>query len=199
MTAARMKNFIATAVLVGVVAGSGGCHRAASRSPYTADADAPRDPEAARGLVARAKQQWKQDPNEAEKLLREALAADLFNGPAHNNLGVMLMERGELYEASGEFEWARKLMPGHPDPRVNLALTLEKAGKTDDALQAYDSALAVYDNYLPALKGKARLQVMTGRTGKDTIPALEEIALRGDESWRAWAGVWKSKLAARGQ
>jgi hypothetical protein len=50
----------------------------------------------------------------------EALSADLFFGLAHNNLGVLYLKEDKLYEAANEFEWARKLMPGHPDPRMNL-------------------------------------------------------------------------------
>jgi len=77
----------------------------------------------------------------AEDLLRQALVADLVYGPAHNNLGVVYLERGDLYAAANEFEWARKLMPGHPDPRTNLALTLERAGQEYRALARYDPAL----------------------------------------------------------
>ena len=33
----------------------------------------------------------------------------------HGNLGVLYLNRGELYEAASEFEWARRLLPGHPD------------------------------------------------------------------------------------
>lgn len=171
------------------------CTHTSGRSPYAEGAQpTQRDPEKSRGLVAKAKEQWKKDPDSCEKLLHQALVADLYNGPAHNNLGVLLLQKGNLYEASAEFEWARKLMPGHPDPRVNLALTLEKAGKTNDALESYDSALAVYDNYLPAIEGKARLQIASGRAGKSTVPLLDEIALRGDEQWRSWAMVWRAKL-----
>src|SRR5690606_18421628 len=83
------------------------------------------------------------DPAEAEVLLREALTKDLFFGPAHNNLGVVYLAQGKLYEAANEFEWARKLLPGNPDPRINLALCMERAGRTEEARQAYDSALEV--------------------------------------------------------
>ncbi len=110
---------------------------------------------------------------------------------------MLLLSRGELYAAAEEFEWAKRLMPGHPDPRVNLAMTLERAGRTDDALANYDSALAAFDNYLPALMGKARLQIRSGRADADTIDALSQIALRGDEDWRMWAEVWKVKLESR--
>lgn len=185
--------------LLALAAASAGCAggRGASRSPYAANGEQQRDPQRARELYAEAVRVGPGDPVEAERLLRAALAADIYLGPAHNNLGALLLERGLLYEAANEFEWARKLMPGHPSPRVNLAMTLERAGKTDLALEAYDAALAVYDGHLPAIQGKARLQVLAGRADRETVAALEEIALRGDEEWRRWALLWKSKLAER--
>lgn len=173
------------------------CSGTPSQSPYAHTGDVTRDPERARELVGRAKEVWLTQPRQAEQILRNALAADLYCGPAHNNLGVLLLEQGKLYEAAGEFEWARRLMPGHPDPRVNLALTLERAGKTEDALASYDSALAVFGNYLPALQGRTRLEIATGRTNPQTFAALDEIAFRSSEDWRAWAQRWKSTLEAR--
>lgn len=73
-----------------------------------------------------------------------ARSQDLYHGPAHNNLGVIYLKKGLLFEAAGEFQWARQLLPGHPDPRLNLALTLETAGKTDDAIATYKTALEVF-------------------------------------------------------
>jgi len=174
-----------------VLAGCG----SSGRSPYASDDRVERHPELARELYARAVETGRSDPAEAERLLRRALAADLYHGPAHNNLGVLLLGRGELYEAASEFEWARKLMPGYPAPRVNLALTLERAGKTDEALDAYDAALAVYEGHLPAMQGKARLQIESRRADSETAALLDEIALRGDAEWREWAQIWKVKLA----
>lgn len=195
----RTASCVLTCAVTGAVALSGCASdqsRATSSSPYAAFEPARRDTQLARELYARALNAWPDDPVKTETLLRETLAADLYHGPAHNNLGVLLLERGELYAAAEEFEWAKRLMPGHPDPRVNLALTLERAGRTDDALANYDSALASFDNYLPALMGKARLQIRAGRTDAETIHALSEIALRGDEEWRRWAELWRVKLAA---
>ncbi len=71
---------------------------------------------------------------QAEKLLREALVGDLYHGPAHNNLGAAYLKQRKLYEGAGEFEWTSKLMFGHPDPRMNLAFTLERAGRTDETI-----------------------------------------------------------------
>ncbi len=171
---------------------------APSRSPYADQSEVRRDPDRAEELHQQAlailKDEGPSGYADAEPLLREALAADLYHRRAHNNLGVILLDRGELYEAASEFEWARKLNPGWPEPRVNLALALERAGKTSDALAAYDSALAVADGYLPAIQGKASLQVRTNRTDESTPALLDEIALRSDEGWREWAQLWQVKL-----
>jgi Flp pilus assembly protein TadD len=100
----------------------------------------------------------------------------------------VFLKRGQLYEAASEFEWARKLLPGHPDPRVNLAMTLEQAGRSDEALATYATALEVYQNYLPAMQGLARLQIREGKPDDKTDTYLREIAMRGDTArWRDWA------------
>jgi Flp pilus assembly protein TadD len=159
----------------------------ASASPYTTPSEASRDTVAAQRLHQEAARLMESDPARAERLLREALAADIFFGPAHNNLGVLFLSRGQLFEAASEFEWACKLMPGQPDPRVNLALTLESAGRTEGALDAYATALEVSPGYLPAIQGLASLQLRTGQADHRTPDLLEQIAMRGDETWRQWA------------
>lgn len=157
-------------------------------SPYSPQAEAQRDPREADCLNAKAAEVINTDPVQAEKLLREALAADLYHGPAHNNLGVLYLKQGKLYEAAGEFQWARQLMPGHPDPRLNLALTLEQAGKTDEAIATYKTALEVYPNQLQSTQALARLQLKSGKADHDTRALLEEVSMRGEtEQWRQWA------------
>lgn len=117
-----------------------GSTRASDPSPYSEPTEALRDTVKAERLTKEAADLMTGDAAEAEELLHQALAADLFFGPAHNNLGVLFLQRGELYEAAHEFEWARKLMPGHPDPRFNLAMTLERAGQVEEALASYSAA-----------------------------------------------------------
>lgn len=124
----------------------------------------------------------------AEGLLREALNTDLYFGPAHNNLGVIFLSRDALYEAAAEFEWARKLMPGHPDPRLNLAFTLESAGRTEDAIATYRTALEVLPGHIASMQGLARLQIRAGKRDDATPGLLREIAMRGETpEWREWA------------
>lgn len=157
-------------------------------SPYATPSAPSRDPQKAQVLTIKAAELMDADPEKAEELLREALTADLHWGPAHNNLGVLHLKQGRLYEAANEFEWARKLMPGHPDPRMNLALTLERAGRTDDALATYESALEVYSEHIPTMQALTRLQIRRNRTDDRTREMLKEIALAGETNeWRQWA------------
>ncbi len=175
-------------VLVIVALAATGCASAPrTSSPYTPASAEARDTVAAQRLHQQAVQLMDSNPDQAERLLRNALAADLFFGPAHNNLGVLFLSRGQLYEAASEFEWAAKLMPGQPDPRVNLALVLESAGRTPEALDAYATALEVSPGYLPAIQGLASLQLRSNNADHRTPGLLDEIAMRGDETWRQWA------------
>ncbi len=155
--------------------------------PYQTPHEAARNPLRAQELTQQAAGLIDDDPEKAERWLREALSADLYHGPAHNNLGVVYLSQSKLYEAANEFEWARKLMPGHPDPRMNLALTLERAGRIDEALATYDTALEVYPNHLPTIQALVRLQLRHSRTDDRTPGFLKEIALRGEPEWRDWA------------
>lgn len=162
-----------------------GCQSASG--PYAPVAESRRDAARAERLTREAADLIDTRPDKAENLLREALIADPYHGPAHNNLGALLLDRGDLFGAAGEFEWARKLMPGSPDPRMNLALTLERAGRVDEAIKAYHTALEIQPEHLPSVQALTRLQVRTGKTDDHTGNRLAVIAMRGDPTWRDWA------------
>lgn len=172
------------------------CSGRTGAGPYAPHREADRNPSLAWELNRRAAELMEESPAEAERVLRDALVADLYFGPAHNNLGVLYLGQGKLYEAAGEFEWARKLIPGHPDPRMNLGLALEMAGRTEDAAEAYRAALEVYPGHLPTLQTLARLQVRSGAADEILEELLKDIALRGEtEEWRVWA---RFELTRRG-
>jgi tetratricopeptide (TPR) repeat protein len=64
---------------------------------------------------------------QAEQMLRRALEIDGEFVPAWNNLGVVLMEKGEVAEASKVFQTAFALDSGESDSiRENLRLALAK-------------------------------------------------------------------------
>ena len=64
---------------------------------------------------------------QAERMLRDAIKVDETFVPAWNNLGVVLMEKGEVAEASLVFKTAFALDSGQSDEiRKNLRLALAK-------------------------------------------------------------------------
>lgn len=162
--------------------------RSAESGPHQRPGQGERNTFRAQELNARAADLIASEPERAEELLGAALTADIFFGPAHNNLGVLHLNAGRLYEAAEEFEWARKLMPGHPDPRMNLALTLEQAGKTDQAIQTYRTALEVWPGHIGAVQALARIEVTSGRESAELREWLDQIAVQGEtDHWRDWA------------
>ena len=71
---------------------------------------------------------------------------------------------------------------------MNLAITLEMAGKVEDALAGYKTALEVYPDYLPAIEGLARLSARLGKNGDKLPDWLGSIAMRAeDPAWKEWA------------
>ena len=169
------------------------------RSPYATPQEVDRNSLQAESLTRRAAMLIESDPEKAERMLRDAITADLYHGPAHNNLGVLYLNNDKLYEAANEFEWARKLMPGHPDPRMNLALTFELAGRIDDALATYRTALEVYPDHLATVQALVRLQLRHDRADDDTAAMLEDVAHRGETpTWRDWARQQMVRLGTDG-
>jgi Tfp pilus assembly protein PilF len=170
---------------------------ASKPTAYSAPNPQDRDPGRALELSRKAADTVATDPETAEATLRDALSADLFCGPAHNNLGVLYLKQGKLYEAANELEWARKLLPGTPEPRLNLAIVLERAGHTDQALQAYKTALEVAPEHMATIQALARLEVRDGSRTEELAKRLDQISLRGETAeWRDWAREQRVRIKA---
>lgn len=165
--------------------------------PYAEQSSLRRDTAKAQELNQKAADLIQTDPEKAERLLRAALAHDLHFGPAHNNLGVIFLAKGNLYEASSEFEWARKLMPGHPDPRINLAIALERGGQIEDAIATYEAVLETRPELDAAMIGLASTQLRHRRANDRTALLLSKIASGGkDPAVRQWALDQQERLAS---
>lgn len=126
--------------------------------------------------------------HKAEKLLNEALVADVRYGPAHNSLGMIYYLQNKLYLAAWEFEYAAKLMPEHPQPFNNLGLVYERAGKQDEAISYYSMALS-RDEGDPEVTGNlVRARLDKGEKGRDLKEMISDLALyHPDPKWQEWA------------
>ena len=175
-----------------LLAAAAGCSRAASRGtggddPPTA-ATSP-DTEVARrknaeavDLIGRRKYE------EAERVLREAVNADLAFGPAHNSLGKVYFHQGKLYQAAWEFQYAAKLMPYQPEPRNNLGLVFEQVGKLDEAVGWYERATALEPDNPQLIGNLARAKIRRGDHGEDVRGLLTDLVAKDTrEEWITWA------------
>jgi tetratricopeptide (TPR) repeat protein len=85
----------------------------------------------------------------AEPDFREALRYRLdgeWAPLAHDALGVIEAQRGDLRQATGEFEQAVRLRPGLVAPQRNLANALIGQGRTRDAIARLEQALPATQN-----------------------------------------------------
>jgi Flp pilus assembly protein TadD len=124
----------------------------------------------------------------AEKELKDALAADVMCGPAHNNLGKVYFHQGKLYLAAWEFQYAMKLMPNTPEPRNNLGLVFESAGKLDDAVASYDEAMRLEPDNVQFIGNLARARVRRGDRDADVRELLDKLVMRETRpDWADWA------------
>lgn len=135
----------------------------------------------------------KKDYAGAERLLKQALAQDVMFGPAHNNLGLLYFRQSKLYLAAWEFQYATKLMPGHPEARNNLGLVFEASGKLEQAIGSYEEAMKAEPDNAQFVGNLARARIRRGDSDTDVRPLLEKlVAIDTRPDWTHWA---REKLA----
>lgn len=174
-------------IISALMSGASGCSVSSERDA-THSRDVPRNTVLAETLTREAVAVMDRDPRRAEALLDEALEADMFYGPSHNNLGVLRLSGGNLHGAAQSFHSATKLMPDSPEPRINLAITMERAGRIADAMDAYSDVLVCHPDHVAVMQALVMCQVRHARRDERTPTLLREVALRGETAeWREWA------------
>ncbi len=194
---------ITAMIAVTAIALLAGCQWHRPASPTAAGYETrPKDPrrytEAAKQHYARGVQLLKDGQvDQAEKVFQDALSADLFFGPAHNNLGTIYLRQKKYYLAAWEFQYAEKLMPNQAEPRNNLGLVYEAVGKLDDAAKSYEQALDLEPEN-PRIAGNlARVYVRSNRVDDKTRKLLEAVVMKDTRpDWIEWA---RERLALMGK
>ena len=121
----------------------------------------------------------------SETLWKHALTVTSDNDVAHNNLGYLCNDRGELDEAISHFESAARIRSGKRDPhydlasafvQMNLGDALARKGRSDDAMLHYNEAIRLQPNYADAYYNRGTVLFAKGRTDEaiaDWTKALE--------------------------
>lgn len=108
----------------------------------------------------------------SEALWSHALAVTSDNDVAHNNLGYLCNDRGELDKATSHFEAAAKIRSGKRDAhydlgsafvQMNLADSLAGKGLPDEAMVHYQAAIDLQPNYANAYYNRGSVLLAEGR------------------------------------
>jgi Flp pilus assembly protein TadD len=125
---------------------------------------------------------------EAEPLLKKAVQYDPLFGPAHNDLGLVYLQTGRLYDAAWEFENAARLMSHQPEPRSNLGMVYEQSMQLDKAIDAYAQAEELAPQNPQYIGNLARARVRAGLKDEQTRKLLQELLMRDSRpDWLDWA------------
>lgn len=124
----------------------------------------------------------------AERLLNEALVADVTYGPAHNSLGTLYFMQDKFYLAAWEFEYAAKLMPDMAQPYNNLGLVYERVGKYEEAISYYSIAISHSPDDPELIGNLVRARMITGERTSDLKHMVSDLALNHPQAnWQRWA------------
>ena len=105
-------------------------------------------------------------------LWTHALAVTTDNDFAHNNLGYLCVDRGELDKAMSHFEAASKIRSGKLDPHykmgtafveMNLGDALARKGQPDEAMAHFEQAIKLQPDYAEAYYNRGNVLYAKGR------------------------------------
>ena len=126
-----------------------------------------------------------------------AVLHDPANGRARNNVGWIYYKQGKTYDAAHAFKRAVELMPGEPAPLSNLGLTMEDAGRLNEAIRLHEAAASVAPDRMLYTARATKAKIERGDDFEALRPVLEELAWsQEDAQWTGWA---ERQLAGHGR
>ena len=115
--------------------------------------------------------------DEAAALLLQATQAAPTYAEAHNSLGILLLETGEIAEARVVLERAVALRPDYANAHTNLGNALSTAGVLQEAAAAYRKAIALDPYDLQAHHRLARTHLALGAVDRALAACATALAI----------------------
>jgi len=114
---------------------------------------------------------WK----DSRTLFAHAAAVTINNTVAYNNLGLALMESGDLSGSVEAYENAIEIEPNAPMTHNNLGLALMKSGDLDGAIERFSEAIQLKPDYAKA-RHNLGLALFKSRRFSESADAFGEAA-----------------------
>jgi len=129
---------------------------------------------------------WKKQFQRARSDLEHAVFLDDRNAEAHDDLGVVLAQTGELDKAVEHFLKARAIEPGYQKVHHNLAMVYYIKQKFDAALASVDQSLRLHSENRSSLLLKVTILTALGRDKEsDRVRKRAELLPAGNWSERS--------------
>src|SRR5947207_5183597 len=127
----------------------------------------------------------------SETLWTHALAVTSNNDFAHNNLGYLCVDRGELDKAISHFESAARIRSSRLDThynvgsafvQMNLADALARKGQSDEAMIHCEEAIKLQPNYAEAYYNRGNVLLAKGRIDEAIVDLEKTLQLQPDDA-----------------
>ena len=117
---------------------------------------------------------------EAEAGFRQALRLNPHLAEAHNNLGNVLKDQGQLAAALEEYQEAIRLRPDYAEAHHNLGVALTDQGQLAAALEQYQEAVRLKPDYAKAYYNMGNVLKEQGQVQTAVAQYQEAVRLRPD-------------------
>src|SRR5436305_631313 len=134
----------------------------------------------------------------SETLWKHAIAVTSDNDLAHNNLGYLCTDRGELDSAISHFATAASIRSRKLDPHynvgsafveMNLADALGLKGLADEAMLHYEEAIKLVPNYADAYYNRGNILFANGRVDEAIADWEKTLQIQpNDADAHTWLG-----------
>jgi tetratricopeptide (TPR) repeat protein len=118
----------------------------------------------------------------SETLFQHALGVTENNYLAHNSLGTVLGEKGQIDEAMREFRKAIRLKPDYALAHNNLGSALNRKGQIDEAIGEFQEVIRLKPNYAEAHKNLGMALFRQGQTDEAIRELQAATRLKPDDA-----------------
>jgi tetratricopeptide (TPR) repeat protein len=115
-----------------------------------------------------------------ETLWRATIAKNPISWLAHNNLGYVLRQNGQVDEAIIQYQKALEIDPEYAKAHYNLGNALFQKGRVDEAMEHYQKALKIQPQYAEAHNNLGNVLRQKGRVDEAIIQYQKALKIEPD-------------------